>query len=114
MCARFGDRIERPALFRRECRIALQQLCVAKDAVQRRAELMAHVREELALGSRGRFRGLLGATQLLVSLPPFGDVPQERPEEEPVAEPRWRGDRELDWKLAPGSVQGGDFETLVH
>src|SRR5687768_227178 len=75
---------------------------------------MAHVREEFALGPRRRFCRLLRAAQLLVPLPPFGDVSQERSEKISVTEPRRRSNRELDWELAARSVQGGDFQTLVH
>jgi hypothetical protein len=48
--------------------VTLQQLGVAEHAVQRRSELVAHVREELALRAGGGFRGITGPAQLLVPL----------------------------------------------
>ena len=62
--------------------IALQQLRVADHAVERRAQLVAHVGQELALGARRGFGRLLGPAQLIVALAPIRDVAQERAEEE--------------------------------
>ena len=42
-----------------------QQLGEAEDAVERRADFVAHVGEELALGAVGRLGELLGAVQFL-------------------------------------------------
>ena len=50
-----ADGVERIALVGAERAIALEELRVADDAVERRAQLVAHVGEELALGAR---RGL--------------------------------------------------------
>ena len=63
--------------------IALQQLRVADHAVERRAQLVAHVGEELALGARRRLgrRPSRGAAASSRSQP-IGDVAQERAEEE--------------------------------
>ena len=62
--------------------IALQQLRVAEHAVERRAQLVAHVGQELALRARRGLGRLLGPAQLVVALAPIGDVAQERAEEE--------------------------------
>ena len=50
------------------------QLGHADDAVHRRADLVAHVGEKLALGSAGRLGGLLGDPQLLLGALDLGDV----------------------------------------
>ena len=69
------DRVERFAMIRRQRAVALQQLRVAEDAVQRRPELVAHVGEELALRLRRRFGRFLGAPQLFLAL---GEPPDRR------------------------------------
>ena len=68
----------------RQRAIALQQLRIADHAVERRAQLVAHVGQELALGARRRFGGVLRPAQLVVALAPIRDVAQERAEEEAV------------------------------
>ena len=65
--------------------IALQQLRIAEHAVERRAHLVAHVGQELALGARRGLGRLLRVAQLLVPLAPIGDVAQEGAEEVAVA-----------------------------
>ena len=49
-------------------RVLLQQLAVADDGIQRRPELVAHVRHERALGPIRRFGGVLRRSQLLLGL----------------------------------------------
>ena len=61
--------------------IALQQLRVAEHAVERRAQLVAHVRQELALGAGRRLGRFLREPQLRIALAPIGDVAQKRAEE---------------------------------
>ena len=51
-----------------------RQLGHADDAVHRRADLVAHVGQELALGPAGGLGGLLGPHQLPLHLLPLGDV----------------------------------------
>ena len=80
--AALRDRVERFALRRAQRAIALQQLRVANHAVERRAQLVAHVGQELALGARRGFGRLLRPAQLVVALAPIRDVAQERAEEE--------------------------------
>jgi hypothetical protein len=46
-----------------EIGVALQQLCVAEDPVQRRAQLVAHVGEKLALRTARALGGVAGALQ---------------------------------------------------
>ncbi len=46
----------------------------ADDAVHRRADLVAHVGQELALQTRGLERGVAGAGDLLLLLLSFGDI----------------------------------------
>ncbi len=55
------------------------------DAVERRADLVTHLRQELALGQAGRFRVLLFLAQRLRPLS-FGNVPRDRldADDEPV------------------------------
>ena len=55
-------------------RLLLQHLAVADDRVQRRAQLMAHVGEELALGTIGRLGRILGFEQLFLGALVRGDV----------------------------------------
>ena len=71
--------------------VALQQLGVADDAVERRPQLVAHVGEELALGPRRGFGRLLRLPQLVLVPQPLGDVADERAEEIPAAgaDRRW-------------------------
>ena len=45
-----------------------QQVEHRRDAVERRADLVAHRRQELALGHHGRFGGVLGLAQFLFEL----------------------------------------------
>ena len=45
----------------------LQHLAVADDRIQRRAQLMAHVRQEGALGAIGFFGGVFGAHQFALA-----------------------------------------------
>ena len=54
-----------PFLFVAAVGAADQQLGEAEDAVERRADFVAHVGEELALGAVGGFGQLLGAVQFL-------------------------------------------------
>ena len=94
--------------------VALQQLRVAEHAVQRRAQLVAHVGQELALGARRRLGRLLGAAQLGVALAPVGDVAQERAEED--SRLRRRIGEVMVSSIGnsrPGSVQRRQLEPLV-
>ena len=55
-------------------RLLDQHLAVADDRVQRRTQLVAHRREEAALGFVGRFGIALGPLEFDLSLLQFGDV----------------------------------------
>ena len=55
-----------------------RQLGHAEDAVHRRADLVAHVGQELALGPAGRLGRFLGLLQLLLGPLALGDVPEDR------------------------------------
>jgi hypothetical protein len=57
------------APMRRDGRVALQELSVAENGVERRAQLVADAHHETALGQIGGLRGFLGTLQLLVGLP---------------------------------------------
>ena len=51
------------------------QIGHAQNGVHRRADFVAHVRQEFALGAIGRFGQFLGDFQLLLGLPQFdGDL----------------------------------------
>src|SRR3546814_9189527 len=54
--------------------LALHDFREADDGVQRRAQLMAHVGQELRLGAVGELGALLGADQRLLALTQGGDV----------------------------------------
>ena len=94
--AALGDGVDRVPLCRGQGGVALQELCVAEHAVQRRAQLVAHVGQELALRARGGFCRFLRAPQLGVALAPLGDVAEERPEEVAALARDRRADGELD------------------
>ena len=94
--------------------VALQELCVTQHAVQRRPQLVAHVRKELAFRPGSRLGRLLRAMQLGVSLTSIRDVPEERPKEEAIPHAHRRRDRELDREFATSSMKGRQLETLVH
>src|SRR3974390_2408279 len=55
-------------------RILLKNLAVADDCIERSAQFMAHVRQELALGAVGNLGCLARLFELDVLLPEFGDV----------------------------------------
>ena len=57
------------------CRLFLEHFAVADDGVERRAQLVAHVREELALGVGGGLRLFLRLAQLRVDLVQLFFVP---------------------------------------
>ena len=78
--------------------LVLDDLRKADDGIERRAQLVAHVGEELRLGARGRLGGVARAPQLLVRLPAHGDVAQEGAEELEI--PGERGDERLSRVLA--------------
>ena len=71
--AALADGLGGLALLGREGRIQ-QQARHADDAIHGRADLVAHHREELALGDVGLLRGLLGHTQQLGLTLALGDV----------------------------------------
>ena len=56
--------------------LLLQHLAVADDGVQRRSQLVAHVGEELALGTIGRLGRILRFQQLFLGALVGGDVAQ--------------------------------------
>ena len=60
--------VERVALVGSERAVALQELRVTDDAVERRAQLVAHIGEELALGARRGFGRFLRQPQLVLVL----------------------------------------------
>src|SRR4051794_19292042 len=75
-----GDVTLLPFVERAE-RLILEQFGETDDGIQRRAQLVAHVRQELALGAAANLRQLLGAgdlftavAQLLLYSPAFGDL----------------------------------------
>src|SRR3546814_2006800 len=59
-------------------RLLQQHLAVADYRVERRAQFVAHVREELALRLIGRIRFFLGPLQFLLALLEFGYVGIDR------------------------------------
>ena len=73
--AELGDELGVLALLRAQVG-EQEQLGHADDAVHRRADLVAHVGEELALGLVGVFGGLLGALHFLLGLLARRDVDQ--------------------------------------
>ena len=70
---------------RRGPRVLLQHLAVADDGVERRAQLVAHVGEEGALGAAGGLGRVAGLDQLLLGPLPLGDLRAEFPR--PVLDP---------------------------
>ncbi|MNL37122.1 hypothetical protein D3C87_1592460 [compost metagenome] len=62
------NHINRLAPRRWQARVALQNLRVTQNAVQRGAQLMAHAAHEAALGQIGAFGRFLGLLQLRVGL----------------------------------------------
>src|SRR3546814_12481875 len=54
--------------------LALHDFREADDGVQRRAQLMAHVGQELRLGAVGELGALLGADQRLLALTQGGEI----------------------------------------
>ena len=108
-----GDRTERLALRRRQVAVALQQLRVAEHAVQRSAELVAHVRQELALGLCRRLGGVLRLPQFRLVTPPLRDVAQERTEKRPAVRSNRVGHRDFDGKLVAVPVQRRELEPAV-
>ena len=77
---RRARRRQRLALLRGE-RGVEDQLGHAEDRVHRRADLVAHVGEELALGAIRRLRGLARAHQVLVLLPELAGLELDLGEE---------------------------------
>ena len=57
--------------------VALQQLSVAEDGVQRRAQLVADADDEPGFREVGRLGHLLGLLQLRVGAPVRGDLGQQ-------------------------------------
>ena len=57
--------------------LLLQHFAVADNRVQRRPELVAHVRQELALGAVGGFGRILGLEQLFLRALSCGDVVED-------------------------------------
>ena len=127
--------IEAFAVMGRELRRAHEDLRVADDAVERRAQFMAHVREEHALGAVGRLRVLLRHGQFTRALlhellqppllpggaaqPPAEEAEDAAKPEEHVEDARrrgampGRGNAEGDpvrRALAAGGVPRPDFE----
>ncbi len=74
-----------------------QQLADAQHRVHRRADLVAHVGQEVALGRAGGLRRFLGAAELLLGLPDLRDVDDDGDGPDvaslAVVEGRWRDDR---------------------
>ena len=68
MGAAGGDRVEGFALLGRQRPVSLEELGIAEHPVQRRAKLVAHVGEELALGLRRGLGRFLGAAELFLAL----------------------------------------------
>ena len=77
-------------------------------------QLVAHVGEELALGARRGFGGLLRLPQLVLVLQPLGDVAHEGAEEISAAGADGIGHGNLDRKLVPVAVQAAQLEPPVH
>src|SRR5688500_1874430 len=59
-------------------RLFLQHLAVSDDGVQRRAQLVTHVRQELALRTIGRLSRILGPDQFLLRSLPDRNVVEDR------------------------------------
>ena len=76
-----ANRLRLPLVFRR----LLQQLAVENDGVQRRAELVAHAGEELALGARRLLGALLRDPQLVDQHRPAARHPSAACRERPRA-----------------------------
>jgi hypothetical protein len=92
--------------------LQLQQLPEPEDGVERGAQLVAHLGEELALGPVGPLGVLLGLLQGLLGLAPVGDVVGEGVEG--GRRPRsHRPDHHLDGELVAVPVQGGDLDPPV-
>ncbi|HZL72330.1 MAG TPA: hypothetical protein VFC86_07710 [Planctomycetota bacterium] len=83
------------ALLRRQFRVE-RQLDHPDDAVHRRADLVAHVRQELALRQRGLFGRLLGVLEMLLGFPQL-----RRPGEDLLLDPAVRL---LELGATPGDV----------
>ena len=108
-----ADRIEGITLIAAEGAIALQQLRVADDAIERRPQLVAHVREELALGARRGFGRLLGHPQLVFVTQALGDIPHEGAEEVSASGAHRVGHRDFDRKLVPGAMKAAQLQPAV-
>ena len=88
------------------------QLGHADDAVHRRADLVAHVGQELALGPVGRLGGLPGLAQLLLGLLALGDVVDHAEQDRPAGEVHGREGRLAGEQLAVESA-GPPIESAV-
>ncbi len=73
------DGVEAVGLIRRELGVECQRRH-PDNAIHRRANLVAHVRQELALRPGGVLRGFLGLRQFLLRHRPFGAVADDRRE----------------------------------
>ena len=85
--------------------IGQQDIGKAKNGVERRPDLVAHVGEKRAFGLIGRFSSLLGRPQRFLGLLPRCDVAHERAKADGFGRPDGR-DGELDGKLVAIAVQG--------
>ena len=101
----------RLALFGRQLGVQ-QQLRHAEDAVHRRADFVAHVGQELALGPVGRLGRLLGPLEVLGRVQPIGDVADEGAEGGFVAVTNG-GDGQFDGDLLAVATEGLDLDPVV-
>src|SRR5688572_11934549 len=109
-----GNGIERFALVCRQAVAALQELCITKNAIQRRPQFMAHVREKLTLRPGCSLGGFLGAPQFRFMLSSLRDVPQKGAKEVAAARTDRIRDRDFDWEFPSGAVKSGEFQPLIH
>ena len=82
------------------------------DGIERRPQLVAHVREELALRAVGLLGHVLGLAKLLLVALALGDVADERAEGGALACADGR-DGELDRELCAVAPQRGDLDAFV-
>ena len=111
MPARADDVADAVRLRRRQV-LHLQDLAEAEDGVERRAQLVAHAREEIALGAVGVLGFLLGLVERGFAGLALGDVAQVRGEER---QPLHGDARDGQLHLHERAVEppGGQFHALA-
>ncbi|HTN03565.1 MAG TPA: hypothetical protein VL132_16865, partial [Planctomycetaceae bacterium] len=89
-----------------------QQIGEPQNRVERRANFVAHIRQELTLGLVGGFRNLFGFFETFFGLSTIGDVLRE-PAVPGASAAAGRGDRELHWKRRAVPADAADLNSLV-